>query len=183
MKTPLHNRIVTAVIVILSISISGCYTIIRHPGVSEEPETGDFSSCQQCHEYYHHPGPYDAYYANPWWDYYTVPWWYSGAVVVEEEEASADGRLIFERRLRYHDYDGGGVGINPGMPGGAVSGSGVKTDLGDDSGSDTGTKEKTKKIYDDKNTKREKQPTQKKIKKREDTDGKKKSRDDRGKSR
>jgi hypothetical protein len=115
MRTPLNNCRVFLVTVIIAASVSGCYTILRHPEATDDPDTDDFSRCSACHEYYHHPGPYDAVYGDPWLDYYMIPWWYDDVdvdMVTEEGEAPAR-RFIYEGRTRYDDSD---LGINPTYP-------------------------------------------------------------------
>ena len=68
-----------------AVSGAGCYTLVRHPSVTELTSTeGERKACADCHadaEFYHETaygdeGWYD-YYPEPWAGYYEFPWWYN----------------------------------------------------------------------------------------------------------
>ncbi|MCK4237456.1 MAG: hypothetical protein KAX38_10085, partial [Candidatus Krumholzibacteria bacterium] len=110
MNATRNNSTITLIIVLLAISISGCYTLLRHPPAADLPEKMNFNRCYECHTAYHHPGPFDPFYSDPWWDYYTLPWWYDDIIVITDEGEVPGKRLIHERNVKYHD---GGLGIGP----------------------------------------------------------------------
>jgi len=113
MTIPLNRRLSITIIVIVSISLSGCYTLLKHPPTTEPAEREDFNKCFQCHGGYFHPGPFDPFYSNPWWDYYILPWWYDNIIIVTDEGEVPGRRLIHERSLQHRDT---GIGINPIVP-------------------------------------------------------------------
>ncbi|UCF06199.1 MAG: hypothetical protein JSV33_04000 [bacterium] len=173
MKTTLYNCCVFLVIVIVTVSVSGCYTILRHPDVTDEPDTQDFSRCSACHEYYHHPGPYDAVYGDPWLDYYMIPWWYDDVEMVTEEGEAPVRRFIYEGRTRFHDS---GLGINPTFPSitPPVRDDKVETDQGTDEGGEVKTKERKEKRASERSIDRGRR-----TRKRRDSDTKRRERNER----
>jgi len=107
-----HTVIAPILFLMLACSLAGCYTLLKHPNVSEGPEETDFGRCTDCHSSYSHATPHNLGYAEPWWDYYELPWWYQSAIVLPDSLAGkTDYRSIIEREpVR---SDGSGVGINP----------------------------------------------------------------------
>jgi hypothetical protein len=103
MKQPLHNRISIPIILIVSISIGGCYTLLKHPSASDSPDTNDFSRCADCHGDFSHAGYYNPYYGEPWWDFYATPWWYDDVLIDTDEGAVPASRMMFDRQFRYRD--------------------------------------------------------------------------------
>jgi|GEM_PF-2648366 len=106
----LHNNtsllLVTA---LLSISISGCYTLLKHPGISDDIQTADFNNCSDCHEGHPYIGPYDPVYTGTWRDYYVVPWWHRGVFTTDVdqlyEESLVNEREIDDRQIREGSSD------------------------------------------------------------------------------
>ena len=86
------KRIVVPVIVLVSCSLAGCYTILKHPKTGELAEESDFTRCSDCHQ----TPPYPPFPPDP---RYPPPWWY-GPVVVDSQ------RPIHQRELeRPGDWD------------------------------------------------------------------------------
>jgi len=70
------------------ISLSGCYTVLKHPKVEREsylpPEITHRDSCTECHRDYHYyspenpyilSAPYTSTQLSDWLYYYQYPWW------------------------------------------------------------------------------------------------------------
>ncbi len=72
-------------IMIVLLTLGGCYTILSHPGSEESNAKIEQSAdCLSCHtEYHEYPyGYYYGYYPEYWWSsprwghYYAYPWWW-----------------------------------------------------------------------------------------------------------
>ena len=65
------------VITVISVTLTGCYTLLKHPRVTDYSDDTEYANCAQCHGQFIHPSPFDRYYyAGIWSDYYYFPWWY-----------------------------------------------------------------------------------------------------------
>jgi len=65
------------IITVISMTLTGCYTLLKHPRITESDDYTEYSNCAQCHGQFIHPSPFDRYYyAGIWSDYYYFPWWY-----------------------------------------------------------------------------------------------------------
>ena len=97
----------------VSLLLSGCYTLLHHPGEQADLTLGD--DCLQCHteDDFLTPAymPWDDYYSNsewPWRNYYDSPWWFDdywvrcpeGAEDGSAAEEGTGGRQLWVRRLR-----------------------------------------------------------------------------------
>jgi len=104
MKRTAHNHLALFCTILLSITLTGCYTLVRHPEAVDSADTGDFKRCVDCHGGFYHPGPYEYFYGGVWWDYYSIPWWYDEAYLSSHDFES---RSIYERRpIRSGDQPG-----------------------------------------------------------------------------
>ena len=123
-------RIAPILIVILAGSLAGCYTLMKHPTVSEAPREGDFSRCSDCHDASYNVGPYRPYYPDTWMLYYELPWWYDQILVSgDDESAPVERRGIINHEPVKRMIDGGGIGTSI-SPGGGSSGGDTKTPIG-----------------------------------------------------
>jgi hypothetical protein len=97
----------------VSLLLSGCYTLLHHPGEQADLTLGD--DCLQCHteDDFMTPAytPWVDYYSHsewPWINYYGSPWWFDDYWVQcpqSPEDGSAaeertGGRQLWVRRLR-----------------------------------------------------------------------------------
>lgn len=87
----------------------GCYTLLEHPYVEDQPETEDFKRCSDCHTDYHDTGFFEPIYSDPWWDYYALPWWYDDVIIITDEGETSSWRTIHEKRLRHREESGMGI--------------------------------------------------------------------------
>jgi hypothetical protein len=112
MRRAVHTSIALTLVAVLAGLLGGCYTLLKHPDVSEGPQESDFSRCTDCHSSYFHRSLYDPGYADAWWDYYRLPWWYQSAFAAADSgTGQMHYRSILERELA--PGDGGGIGVNP----------------------------------------------------------------------
>ena len=82
----MHKLIILLItLIFLVLLLSGCYTILKHPGAEENYTAQDYQAdCLGCHTDYHeYPyGYFYGYYPNYWWSsprwghYYAYPWWW-----------------------------------------------------------------------------------------------------------
>ena len=98
MKILHNNTSLLLVAVLLSITISGCYTLLKHPETSEDIQTADFNDCSKCHTGHPYVGPYDPVYTGLWRDYYSVPWWHHGVFATDEEDFQ-ENPIVHEREI------------------------------------------------------------------------------------
>ncbi len=147
-----------AALPLLVFSLSGCYTLLKHPQVVYEDrqirdaemlsgKVGYQDDCIRCHQqphdYYNASLPYGSYYRGrgvSWLYYYDSPWWsnprYYGTGEPEQEQGLPNPRQ-FGRR---HSTAGGG-GTSAGT--GSVSpGTGARAPVAKRGGSATETSEK-----------------------------------------
>lgn len=123
-------RIAPILVVILAGSLAGCYTLMKHPTVSEAPDEGDFSGCSDCHDASYNVGPYRPYYPHTWMLYYELPWWYDQILVSEgDPSAPVERRGIINREPVKRTIDGGAIGTRGSGAGGSSDGGG-KTPVG-----------------------------------------------------
>ncbi|OQX85807.1 MAG: hypothetical protein B6D63_01475 [Candidatus Latescibacteria bacterium 4484_7] len=106
MKRIDRNRMILLVGIVLLVATSGCYTLLKHPDISNVKDysaydDGNYHNCARCHGGYIQPSPYDTYYhSDPWIDYYYFPWWYDDLWYMDYgDEATAKKREISEKRL------------------------------------------------------------------------------------
>lgn len=124
------SRIAPILIVILAGSLAGCYTLMKHPTVSEAPDEGDFSRCSDCHDASYNVCPYRPYYPQTWMLYYEIPWWYDQIIISgDDRSAPVERRGIIDKEPVKRAIDGGGIGTTI-SPGGGSSGGDVKTPIG-----------------------------------------------------
>jgi hypothetical protein len=76
MKLIIGRRIVVLIVVLLSFSLVGCYTLLKHPQTGELAEESDFTRCSACHPEY----PYIPPETGP------LPWWWGPVVIVKEKD-------------------------------------------------------------------------------------------------
>jgi hypothetical protein len=103
MRQRVHNGFTFPILMLVSLSLSGCYTLLKHPPATDSPETNDFSRCIDCHGGLFHAGRYDPSYGGAWWDFYTVPWWYDEVFIETDEGSVPASRAMFDRTFIYRD--------------------------------------------------------------------------------
>ena len=116
----LRVPIVFLILLAAALAGAGCYTLLRHPEVSElTSDEGERKACADCHEdaeFYHDSSYHDStwydYYPAPWAAYYEFPWWYDDYWYVGPPPEDAlvptevGGRHVWSR-------DSGGPGFLP----------------------------------------------------------------------
>lgn len=100
-----RRRLAALIIALLSCSLAGCYTLLKHPKTGDVADDMDFASCTDCHESYFYPGPYDP--IGPW---QPPPWWYPPVVIVNE---GGKQRTIIDRDRVEKSDDNGLIGRRP----------------------------------------------------------------------
>ena len=115
---------------------AGCYTVLRHPVVSDlTEEAGGSKACSDCHadaDLYHDVYTYDAnwyhYYPAPWSAYYVAPWWYDDYWYYDTP-GSGSGTPVENgsRHMWTRESGGGGPGLLPIQGDQQVGGSGRTT--------------------------------------------------------
>jgi hypothetical protein len=103
MKLIDRRRIVVPIIILLSCSLAGCYTLLKHPRTGELAEESDFTRCSDCHASFLYPPPFVPPYGP--WD--LPPWWWGPIVVVRGEDGNRP--IIIREPVKRDDPPG----INP----------------------------------------------------------------------
>jgi len=110
------------VLIALSLLLTGCYTMLRHPAAVEETAVRSDADCVRCHyedDYYASPSysPWVEYYASsswPWINYYGSPWWYGETWVPYRggsgSDAGEDGQKLPGRQGWVLRPRGSGIG-------------------------------------------------------------------------
>lgn len=134
----------SGVIALVSLLLSGCYTVLHHPSdVTLEvvyDEGSDAIPCGECHYESEWFGAYDhpliwgwpgmvAYDGYTWWDdYYRRPWWYEDYWTdygrYDESAPTGSGRSVWDKRgLRRGESpsDAPSGGVYPGAPPGGTN--------------------------------------------------------------
>lgn len=176
MKLSLADRLsVTALFCILM--CSGCYTLLKHPVIENQPETMDFNRCSECHTNFHETGFFEPIYDDPWWDYYALPWWYDDVIIVTDEGEIPYRQIIHDKNLRYREEQG--MGIVPGTT--LPPPKGDKKRDREDLKAETGDEEKVKKVPERDKTITRSEQLKKKKKVTDKTDRKRREDKDRDK--
>ncbi len=91
----------------VALALTGCYSMLRHPGPGGLTDAHTEEGCYQCHsdEDRYDPAvyPWVEYYArstSPWINYYGAPWWYDSAWQRwgDSESNSAEGPSVASGR-------------------------------------------------------------------------------------
>jgi hypothetical protein len=104
-----RRRIVVLIIILISCSLAGCYTLLKHPKTGELAEESDFTRCSDCHASFLYPPPFMPPY-DPW---DPPPWWWGPVVVVGGEGGSRP--IILREPVKGDDQPGitPPIGVSP----------------------------------------------------------------------